>query len=171
MAELVDELTGIPNDIAQIAQAIADGLPEDEAQQWQRQIHNAINPGANLSKTWNTFALWMFTDPAFGIIRFVDEAGREGIQAVCTLHRRVIGGEIPDEGEWEATRSFFKIGGTGPSGAARQAARAATHRIGIWASVTEAAEAVWEDSGDATRQDASRRMFYRLIEIVHRSGR
>ena len=63
---------GIPQVIARLEDAIFERLPNELAKEFPLQFLSAINVGADLSKVWNYFAIWLLTDAKYGILQHVE---------------------------------------------------------------------------------------------------
>lgn len=53
---------GIPEKLAHLEDRIFEGLPLDLAKTWPNRFLQAIKPGADLSKVWPKFAIFLLTD-------------------------------------------------------------------------------------------------------------
>ena len=136
---------GIPKELAQLEDAIFEGLPNEDAMRWPIKFLDAFKTGKDYTKVWNKFAYWLLVDPEDGVIKFSEQ--KEIIQDVANLHKRVIEGDYPTNEEWYAA-------GAAAGAAARSAAWAAE-----WAA---AGAAEWA----AERADAYRKQRDKLLEII-----
>lgn len=63
---------GIPQIIAMLEDEIFEWLPNELAKEFPLQFLSAINAGADLSKVWNYFAIWLLTDSEYGILQHLE---------------------------------------------------------------------------------------------------
>ena len=99
---------GIPEALAQLEDAIFEGLPNGEAKKFPLQFVEAIRPGADLSKVQYHFCAWILADPEHGVIRFAGnpEWGvAAAVQTVADLCARMATDDVPAEAEWSAAES------------------------------------------------------------------
>ncbi len=80
---------GIPVELARLEDRLFELLPVADAMAWPERFLSAIEPGANLSKVWTQWAIWMLVDPEHGLIRFAGKRDdvRAAIQQVADLYR------------------------------------------------------------------------------------
>jgi hypothetical protein len=71
---------GIPVQLAYLEDSIFESLPLDVAKEWPARFMGAIRPGANLSRVWPEFAIWLMIDPEWGS---VNVAEAEDIKEAC----------------------------------------------------------------------------------------
>ena len=173
---LYPELFGIPRDLAELEDAIFEGLPNGSAAEWPLRFTRAIKPGSDLTMVWHRFAAWLLTDPVDGVIRFAEnDRQRDAIRNVARLHERVFGGEAPKEKEWDAAWAAAWAAGRGLALAAASAAArdAALASAAAWAAASAAARdaalasaAAWAAAGAAARDAAYKRQADKLIELI-----
>lgn len=95
---------GIPVELAHLEDRIFENLPHAEALQWPERFLDAATPGADLSRVWPLFAVWLLTDDACGVIQYAKtEAQRASIQAVADLYRE---GVPSDDRRWAAAAAY-----------------------------------------------------------------
>ena len=92
---------GIPQLLARLEDRLFEGMPNDAAKLWPEEFLSAINVGADLSKIWPKFALWLIVDPKHGVIKYNDSPA---ITAVADLFKRTINNEIVTIQEWQVAR-------------------------------------------------------------------
>jgi len=63
---------GISQVLAKLEDEIFEELPNKLAKEFPLQFLSAINVGADLSKVWNYFAIWLLTDAKYGILQHVE---------------------------------------------------------------------------------------------------
>lgn len=64
----------IPALLGRLQETFFQVLPsEADAQLWPERFLTAIRPGADLSKIWSAFLVWMLTDPSNGLVAYVQE--------------------------------------------------------------------------------------------------
>ena len=87
---------GIPQVLARLEDSIFEGLPNKLAKEFPLQLLSAINVGADLSKVWNYFAIWLLTDAEYGallhlenkkVVQDVADAYLEDITMPVTVER------------------------------------------------------------------------------------
>jgi hypothetical protein len=164
---------GVPEVLMHLMDSIYEGLPQARRPEFAQGFLDAIHPGADLSKVWPRFAVWMLVDPDAGVLRFADERGAKAIRTVAALHERVIAGEMPRgleaagdkaraAGEaayaaaWAvratgeaAYAAAWAVRATGEAAYAGYASRAAGEAAAAGYAAREAGEAVAEAAADA----------------------
>lgn len=78
---------GIPRWLARLQDSIFEGLPNDQALDFPEQFLSSIPVGADLTKVYNRFMIWLLIDPSQGVLRFADERGAIAIKRVAELHQ------------------------------------------------------------------------------------
>jgi hypothetical protein len=79
---------GIPRILARLEDRIFEGLPDDLSQTWPERFFNAIKPGADLTKVWPKFAIWLLIDAEHGVIKYASRPDcRSAIQRVAELYQ------------------------------------------------------------------------------------
>lgn len=100
---------GVPRVLAFWEDGIFERLfPVDRsaAKEWPERFLLAIKVGADLSRVYPKFALWMLTDEKFGFLPMVkSEQVREAIRAAAELFREWSIGEKPAAIFWERART------------------------------------------------------------------
>lgn len=78
---------GIPIILARLEDRIFENLPNEEAKRFPLRFLNVIKPGADLSRVWSKFAVWLLADEASGVIRFAEKNSAKyiAIQRVVDL--------------------------------------------------------------------------------------
>lgn len=126
---------GIPVRVVWLADAIFDGLRANGVKGWPERFLGAIEPGADLSAVWHSFAHWLLAES--GLLTVV-EVNYEAITKVAELHKRAVRGEAMGDDEWvlaeSAAREAEQSDTTWPVSAAAEAARCS-------------ASAVWDSEG------------------------
>jgi hypothetical protein len=143
---------GIHIQLAGLEDAIFEGLPNDLAMQWPEQFLQAITPGADLSKVWHKFAVWLLIDPIDGVFKF---SNHESIRHVAELHTRAVVGDMPSIGAWAAAET-----------AAWAAAETAAWAAAGAAAGDAARDAAWAAAGDAARDAAYSKQSEKLLELL-----
>ena len=93
---------GIPEQLAHLEDWLFERLPVADAMAWPERVLTAIRVGADLSRVWPEFAIWMLTDPEHGVSQYaVDGGTRASIAGVADLYRRT-DDVLPEE--WAAAR-------------------------------------------------------------------
>jgi hypothetical protein len=79
---------GIPLHLAYLEDRLFELQTPEDAQRWPERFLSAIRPGADLSKVWSQWAVWMLVDPDHGVIRHAKtDATRAAIDRVAQLWR------------------------------------------------------------------------------------
>lgn len=77
---------GIPGKLAWLEEAIFDGLPDGLYQLWPEQFIGAIRTGADLTRVWTRYAIWLLEDDTDGVIQYAKTAAqREAIHAIVEV--------------------------------------------------------------------------------------
>ena len=96
---------GIPRVLARLEDSIFEGLPNELAMTWPLRFLKAITPGADLSKVWPHFAVWLLTDETAGVIRHAKrDQTKKAIQDVSDLYSRLAAGETLERDLWVQAR-------------------------------------------------------------------
>ena len=103
---LYEPMFGIPAMIAGLEDRIFEGLENGEAKAWPIQFLEVIRPGADLSLVAPKFMIWMLTDQEHGVVRFNDNVS---IVNVARLWQRVVDGDMPTAGDWNAAESAASL--------------------------------------------------------------
>jgi hypothetical protein len=131
---------GIPEQLAHLEDWLFERLPVDDSMAWPERVLTAIRVGADLSRVWPEFAIWMLTDPEHGVSQYaVDGGTRAAIAGVAHLYLRT--DEVSPE-EWAVAREA--------AWAAREAPREAAWGTSAWA----ARAAAWAARAAAWTADA-----------------
>ena|SRR3990167_1851199 len=138
----------IPEVLAHLEDAIFEGLPETDAQEWPERFLAAIKPGADLSIVWPRFAVWMLMDRRDGVIRFaINDKVKSALTNVAALWERVIAGESVKSlrAEFEAAEAAAEAARAAARDAAWAVAEAAAEaaRAAAWAAAEAARAAAW----------------------------
>lgn len=152
---------GIPEQLAGLEDAIFEGLPNGLAMKWPEQFLDAILPGADLSKVWHKFAVWLLIDPIDGVFKFNNH---ESIRHVAELHTQAACGNMPTDFAWGAAWDAARAARDAARDAARAAAGDAARAAGdaAW----DAARAAGYAAGDAAGAAAYIRQSEKLLELL-----
>src|ERR1700750_3194428 len=91
---------GIPLHLAHLEDQLFELQTSEDAQRWPERFLAAIKPGADLSKVWSQWVVWMLVGPEDGVIRHAKiDASRAAIEHVAQLWR-----EGGSEEEFKAIR-------------------------------------------------------------------
>lgn len=171
---------GIPRVLARLEDRIFEGLPIEDAKKWPERFLSAISPGADLSMVWPKFAIFILTDPEFGVIKFAKkDKSKKSIQDVSDLYQRIVNGEKIDANVWLEARSNATdayadadAAATAAADAATAAAYATAYAATAYAAAATAAAATAyaaDATADATAYARSRHyaaLANRLIELL-----
>ena len=83
---------GIPKQLAELEDAIFEGLHNAEAKEFAVDFLEAIPVSADLTLVWPRFAVWLLTDPVYGTIQYCDDAGRDATKKIAELFNQTIAG-------------------------------------------------------------------------------
>lgn len=104
--DLYPERWGIPTPLAYLEDEIFEALPAGEAKGWPLRFMSAIPVGADLSGVWPRFAIWLLTDPEWGVEQTTDA---EDVKWVCRLvadgYRKILAGGISEAEAARITRA------------------------------------------------------------------
>ena len=93
---------GIPVELAHLEDSIFENLPIKEAREWPEQFLNSIPVGADLSKVWMEFIVYLLVDEKDGVIRLSKEDDvKAAVQGVAACYIREIAGEIVPKADWQ----------------------------------------------------------------------
>lgn len=95
MLDEVKELKGMPRIISQLSEAIAAGLPEAEAESFNKQIAASILAEIDLSQVWFKFAIWTMHE-----MKKISPK-MEDISTVKALYERRLVGSAVSLDEWQ----------------------------------------------------------------------
>jgi hypothetical protein len=163
---------GIPQALARIEDRVFEGLPNDRAKLWPLQFMDAIRPGADLSRIWPQFAVWLLTDKSHGVIRHARTDALRAITAeISYLYAR---GET-DRAVWyevwtrarairAAAATAYAAATAAAADSAAEAARAAEDTAAAAAYATAAYATDADD--EAARQEHFAAQADKLIELL-----
>jgi hypothetical protein len=77
---------GVPVQLAYLEDGLFESMPLGDAKEWPARFMGAIRVGADLSKVWPAFAVWLMVDEKWGLVNVTNV---EGVKAIC---RRVAEG-------------------------------------------------------------------------------
>lgn len=123
---------GIPAELAYLQDALFEALPAVEAKTFPAEFLGAIKTGADLSRVWDKFHVWLLIDSKDGVVNCADREDVKGwLKSVAVLFERSAAGVQPTQAEKdEACR-------------AARACRAASVAAASSASAGSAAWAAW----------------------------
>ena len=128
---------GIPEQLAHLEDWLFEHLPVADAMAWPERVLTAIHVGADLSRVWPEFAIWMLTDPEHGVSQYaVDGGTRASIAGVADLYRRT---DDVSQDEWAAAREAAWVTSERAARVAAWVTSARAARVATWA-----ADAVWD---------------------------
>lgn len=127
------EAIGVPESVGHLVDAIFEGLPPGEAEQFSDDFWSAVKTGSNLSQVADKFSLWILKDG--GVRDRASDDGKAAIDTVISLLQRRLFGDEPTGSDWES--------------AARSAARSAA-----WSAAWSAARSAAESAARSARSAA-----------------
>lgn len=77
---------GVPAQLAHLEDGLFESMPLEDAKEWPARFMGAIRVGADLSKVWPQFAVWLMIDEKWGLVNVTDV---EEVKEIC---RRVAEG-------------------------------------------------------------------------------
>jgi len=114
---------GIPRILARLEDGIFESLPNGRAKDWPVEFLTAIPVGADLSRVWSRFAVWLLGDPVDGVIRFAKtDQTRNAILAIVAAYSLE---QSPSAREWRELASAARHAAAAAYDAAYDAAAAA----------------------------------------------
>lgn len=93
--------TGITEPIARLFDRIFEGLSPEEAKLFPLNQVERTPVGANLSLVPHAFAVWVLTDPQYGVMRLADDSVKDAIDRVAQLHQMILDGTRVSKDAWE----------------------------------------------------------------------
>ena len=97
---------GIPRILARLKDGIFEGLPNNLAKEWPIKFMSAINVGADLSKVWPKFAVWLLTDEKYGVLQYAKTNDQKNaIQKISDMYARNDREKISGEDWLKATHA------------------------------------------------------------------
>ena len=97
---------GVPIILARLEDHLFENLENGEAKKFPQRFLMAIRPGADLSMVWPKYAVWLLTDPAYGVLRHAKKGGAQyiAIERVATLYRELESWDKRDKVAFESAR-------------------------------------------------------------------
>jgi hypothetical protein len=96
---------GVPVILARLEDRLFEAMQNGDAKEFPLRFISAIRPGADLSRVWYQFALWLLVDAVDGVIKFAKtEKTKEAILSVAALYSRAARGETVEREEWLRAR-------------------------------------------------------------------
>lgn len=152
---------GIPRILARLEDGIFESLPNDLAKTWPERFLKAIKPGADLSKVWNKFAIWLLIDPINGVVNYARTKNTEtSINNVANLYLRSLKEEISTT-EWRSAAAYAAINDDAATYAAYAADAAINYAAAAYAAC--AADAATNDDAIAKARIAQSE---KLLELL-----
>jgi hypothetical protein len=97
---------GIPVVLAKLEDGIFEALDNGHAQEWPERFLSAIRPGADLSKVWPRFAVWLMTGEQWGVIQWAkSDMAKKAIHDVSDAYQKVVDGAEMGSIDWRTLRS------------------------------------------------------------------
>lgn len=152
---------GVPLQLAYLEDQLFEQQNVEDAQRWPERFLSAIPVGADLTRVWPEWAVWMLVDPAHGVIKYACGNGRiaKAIEQVAAIYRADV---IEPDAELaaEAAATVAAAGMTTAAGraatvAARAAAAAATTAAAAQMATRMAAATATAAAQVATRMAAA----------------
>jgi hypothetical protein len=164
-AEYETEL-GIPIILAKLEDGIFESLENGRSKALPEQFLSAVAVGSDLSLVWPKFAIWLLTDPEFGVLQYAStKKSKEAINGVADAYGLVVSGS-KEKVDWSALRAAAYASTADAStaaGAAYAAADASTADASTAAGAASAADAAADaaasaaaSADDAAAADAAR---------------
>ena len=96
---------GVPEILARLEDCLFENLPNGLHLAWPERFLDAIKPGADLSKVWHHWVLWLLGDAEHGTMRLCGPAGAAATKRVIELYQKEIAGEPVTAAAWDAARA------------------------------------------------------------------
>lgn len=103
--EQYSNVAGLPLWIAHLHDHFFEVLPHPDNQQFAEDLLIAIPVGVDLTTAYHKFMIWLLTDDIHGSRQYCDDDGKSATDAVVSLHKRLISGDMPVDKEWAAARN------------------------------------------------------------------
>lgn len=80
---------GVPTVLAHLEDRLFEMLPSTAAMSWPERFLDTIPVGADLSGVWPAWAVWMLSDPTYGVLRCTGDRAdvRKAVERVAELYR------------------------------------------------------------------------------------
>ena len=154
-AAVVDRF-GFPLRVAYWLEAVFEGLPQGECEQWVIDSAEAIPIGADLSLAHHRLAVWLLGPDSPSSQGNQHETVSRAVAGARALHVRAANAESVDPDEWSAARSAaMSAARSAARSAAWSAARSAARSARSAESAAESAESAAESAESAARSAES----------------
>lgn len=115
----------VPETLQRLNDRIFEGLTPAQARRWPVRFARAIPVGADLSRVWPAFAVWILTDAEHGARQYAKGDARKAITRVAQLYRRVARAGKVTEQEFKEAKTAANAAADAANAAANAAAYAA----------------------------------------------
>lgn len=164
---LYESALGIPHELARLQDFIFESLPNGEAKSFPLEFLEAIPLGADLSRVWDKFHVWLLLDPINGLVALPNILPEivSAIRSVAVLYER--SSEDMEPSADEKSKAAWDAWDAWPTWAARDArdARATWPARDAWATwVARAAWNAWDEKDTIIR--AQRKQLIRLLKAA-----
>jgi hypothetical protein len=96
---------GIPIILASLEDGIFESLENGRSKAWPEQFLSAAAVGSDLSLVWPKFAIWLLTDPEFGVLQYAStKKSKKAINGVADAYGLVVSGS-KEKVDWSALRA------------------------------------------------------------------
>lgn len=130
-----EEELGIPTELAYLQDALFEVLPAADAKLFPQQFLEAIPLGADLSRVWDKFHIWLLLDEKDGLVAipYMREDRKGWIRIIAVLYQRSASGVNPTGPERDAAARAARDAWDARAASAARAARAAWAAWAAWA--------------------------------------
>ena len=168
---------GIPVQLAYLEDKIFEGLPNDLSKEWPIRFMSSINVGADLSKVWAKFVIWLLEYKKDGVIKYANtDEHKIIIRTVAELYKKSLTEEVNekefiDASDLYVSRDYDSPAAIRYSYAAGSASAASSARTDAYdtsyASTYAANAAVFADRTEvAASESAFIKQSEKLIELL-----
>lgn len=98
-----ETLIGVPQALAGVQDRLFETLPTPENQAFAVAFLDAIPVGADLSLVWPHLAVWLLTDPVYGVVQHLGEQ-RAVAERVADLYQQLIAGVEVTRQQWSEAK-------------------------------------------------------------------
>jgi hypothetical protein len=146
---------GIPRILARLEDQLFESMPKIDARTWPERFLSAIKVGADLSRVWPQFAIWLLVSDEYGVLRHArSEASTEAILRVADFYTAQLEGIEVDPADWQQARNAAADAADAAYAAAYAAAAAAAAAADAAADAAAAAAAAAYAAAAADAADA-----------------
>lgn len=102
-----ETLIGVPQALAGVHDRLFETLPTPENQAFAVDFLEAVPVGTDLSRIWPKLAVWLLTDPDYGVAQYLDEQSTIA-DDVADLYQQLIAGTEVTHQQWVEARAAVR---------------------------------------------------------------